>query len=46
LWDVIEAMKKLAEEDKDSCRKLLETHPQLAYALAEIQVERKTEFDD
>ena len=38
LWDAIEAMKKLAEEDKDACRKLLEAHPQLVYALTDIQV--------
>jgi Hinge domain of cleavage stimulation factor subunit 2 len=37
-WDILEAMKKLVEEDRGTARKLLEAQPQLVFAVFEIQV--------
>jgi hypothetical protein len=37
-WDIIDAMKKLIDEDRSTARNVLEAYPQLVFAMYEIQV--------
>lgn len=41
-WDILDAMKKLIDEDRSAARNVLEAYPQLVFALYEIQVRIRT----